>query len=47
MSGEKGGRRQQIDRMVQHMVQNGADIKKAKKKAVECAIRADRRDDKK
>ena len=47
MSGEKDGRRKQIDRMVQHMVQNGSDVNKAKKKAVECAIRADRRSDKK
>ena len=47
MSSEKQGRREQIDRMVQHMVQNGANASKAKKKAVECAVRADRRDDKK
>ncbi len=47
MSGEKGGRREQIDRMVRHMVQNGANQNKAKQKAVECALRGDRREDKK
>ena len=47
MPGEKSGRREQINRMAKHMVQNGVDPKKAKAKAVECAIRADRRDDKK
>ena len=47
MSSEKQGRREQIDRMVRHMVQNGANQNKAKQKAVECALRADRREDKK
>ena len=47
MGNEKQGRREQIDQMVRHMVQNGSDPKKAKKKAVECAVRADRRDDRK
>ena len=47
MSGERDGRRDQINRIAKHMVQNGVDPKKAKAKAVECAVRADRRSDKK
>ena len=47
MSGEKGGRREQINRMAKHLVQNGVEPQKAKKKAVQCAVKADRRDEKK
>ena len=47
MSGEKAGRREQIDRMTRYLVQNGADPNMAKKKAVKCAVKADKRQDKK
>jgi hypothetical protein len=48
MSGEKQGRREQIDRMTRHLVQNGGQSPEAAKaKATEAAIRADRRDEKK
>ena len=46
MSGEKTGRREQVERMTQYLVENGADPNKAKKKAVQCAVKADRRKDK-
>jgi hypothetical protein len=47
MSGEREGRREQMDRFVSNMVRSGGDPEYAKRKARECAVRADRRDDKK
>ena len=47
MSGEKTGRREQVERMTRYLVQNGADPNKAKKKAVQCAVKADKREGKK
>ena len=45
MSGEKPGRRDQIDRFVRDMVKRGNDPRYAERKARECALRADRRDE--
>lgn len=43
--GEKQGRREQIDRMTRHLVQNaGQSPEAAKQKATEAAIRADRKE---
>ena len=47
MSGEREGRRDQIERVARDMVRRGADPDYAKAKARDCAIRADRKDDKK
>jgi hypothetical protein len=47
MSGERTGRREQVERMTQYLIRNGADPDKAKKKAVKCAIKADKREGKK
>ena len=45
MGGEREGRREAMDRMVRHMVQNGSNREYAKQKARECAIRKARRED--
>lgn len=44
MSGEKPGRREQINQFVSHLVSNGAKPEYAKQKAREQAIKADRKD---
>ena len=44
MSGEKEGRRAQMERFAASLVKQGNDVKYAKKKAVEMAVRADRRE---
>lgn len=44
MSGEKTGRREQMNNFVSHLVKNGTDPKFAKAKAKECAKRADRKE---
>lgn len=44
--GEKPGRREAMDRMVKKMIKNGANRDYAKKKAVECAQRADKKEKK-
>jgi hypothetical protein len=43
---ERAGRREAMDRFVKQLVTGGNDHKYAKQKARDCAIRADRRDDK-
>ena len=47
MSGERKGRRDQMDKFVQKMTRQGFDRNYIKRKAVQCAIRADRKDDQK
>ena len=42
MSGETPGRRTQMDRLVKQLVNSGNDLQYAKRKALECAIRADK-----
>ncbi len=44
MSGEKPGRREQMNNFVSHLVKNGADPKFAKAKAKELAVRSDRKE---
>lgn len=46
MSGEREGRRKQMDTSVKNWTSRGMSPEKAKAKAKECAVRADRRDDK-
>ena len=46
--GERRGRREQMDRMTHDLVRTqNMPVEKAKQVARDCAIRADRRDDKK
>lgn len=47
MSGEKQGKREAMDRMVQRLTSQGVPVESAKKTARECAVRSDRRDDRK
>ena len=47
MSGERQGQRETMDRFVQRLVEHGNSTEYAKKKARECAIRSDRREDSK
>jgi len=44
---ERDGRREAMDRFVKQLVEGGNDHRYAKRKARECANRADRKDDKK
>ena len=44
--GETKGRREQISRFVDSMVKQGFNPDYAKKKAIQCAVKADRRDSK-
>lgn len=44
-SGEKAGRRENIERMTGHLVNHGMSHDAASKKARECAIRKDRREE--
>jgi len=46
-SGEKAGRREGIERMTGQLVNNGMGHSDAAKKARECAIRQDRREESK
>ena len=47
MSGERQGQRETMDRFVKQLVEYGNSPAYARKKAKECAIRADRREDSK
>ena len=42
--GEKPGRREQMDRFVRQMVKEGYSHKAIKEKAIECALKADRKE---
>jgi|TARA_Y100000296_G_scaffold20654_1_gene24527 hypothetical protein len=45
--GERQGQRETMDRFVKSLVKHGNSTEYAKKKARECAIRSDRREDSK
>lgn len=45
MKGERQGQRENIDRFVKRLVEHGNSPEYARKKARECAIRSDRRED--
>ena len=45
MTGERQGQRENMERFVKRLVKHGNSTEYAKKKARECAIRSDRRED--